>query len=167
MSFVSRTPEGHDQANWREPSGRQKAKTFRTKTEAKRLLAGIDGSLSRGLYVDPHAGRLLFATHALQWLDSRNDELATKARDASIMHTHVLPQWGTWPLSKIDHLSVQKWITELGTHRAPATVAEAQPPDVCGAAVCGAKPVDRLQPLRRHSAAPAPSARHRRPGHQP
>jgi integrase len=125
MSFVSRTPEGNYRANWREPSGQQKAKTFRTKTEAKRFLAEIDGSLSRGLYVDPHAGQLLFATHALPWLNSRNDELTTKARDASIMHTHVLPQWGTWPLSKIDHLSVQKWITELGTRRAPATVAEA------------------------------------------
>lgn len=125
MSFVSRTPEGNYRANWREPSGQQKAKNFRTKTEAKRFLAEIDGSLSRGLYVDPHAGRLLFATHAQQWLNSRNDELTIKARDASIMHTHVLPQWGTWPLSKIDHLSVQKWITELGTRRAPATVAEA------------------------------------------
>jgi integrase len=125
MSFVSRTPEGNYRANWREPSGQQKAKTFRTKTEAKRFLTEIDGSLSRGLYVDPHAGRLLFTTHAQQWLDSRNDELTTKARDASIMHTHVLPQWGTWQLSKIDHLSVQKWITELGTRRAPATVAEA------------------------------------------
>ena len=41
------------------------------------------------------------------------------------MHTHVLPQWGNWPLAKIDHLSVQKWITELGTRRAPATIAEA------------------------------------------
>lgn len=66
MSFVSRTPEGNYRANWREPSGRQKAKTFPTKTEAKRFLAGIDSSLSHGLYVDPHAGRLLFATHALE-----------------------------------------------------------------------------------------------------
>jgi integrase len=125
MSFVSRTPEGNYRANWREPSGRQKAKTFRTKTEAKRFLAEIDAGLSHGLYVDPHAGRLLFATHARQWLNSRNDELTTKARDASIMETHVLPQWGNWQLSKIDHLSVQKWITELGTRRSPATVAEA------------------------------------------
>jgi hypothetical protein len=93
--------------------------------EAKRFLAEIDTGLSRGSYFDPHAGRLLFATHARQWLDSRNDELTTKARDASIMDTHVLPRWGDWQLSKIDHLSVQKWITELGTDRAPATVAEA------------------------------------------
>ncbi|MGH3925809.1 MAG: tyrosine-type recombinase/integrase, partial [Pseudonocardiaceae bacterium] len=116
---------GNYRANWREPSGRQRAKTFPTKREAKRFIAEIEASLSRGMYVDPHAGRLLFATHARQWLDSRNDELTTKARDASIMHTHVLPQWGSWPLSKIDHLSVQTWVTELGTRRAPATVAEA------------------------------------------
>jgi hypothetical protein len=48
MSFVSRTPEGNYRANWREPSDRQKAKTFRTKTEAKRFLAEIDAGLSRG-----------------------------------------------------------------------------------------------------------------------
>ncbi len=160
MSFVSRTPEGNYRANWRESSGQQKAKTFRTKTEAKRFLAEIDGSLSRGLYVDPHAGRLLFATHARERLDSRNDELTTKARDASIMHTHVLPQWGTWPLSKIDHLSVQKWITELGTRRAPATVAEAH--RLTSAAPLGSpEPVDRVQPLRRHPTLPPPSTGHR------
>ena len=32
---------------------------------------------------------------------------------------------GTWPLSKIDHLAIQTWVTELGTRRAPATIAEA------------------------------------------
>jgi integrase len=41
------------------------------------------------------------------------------------MRNHVLPQWGTWPLAKIDHLSVQTWVTELGTRRSPATVVEA------------------------------------------
>ena len=48
MSFVSRTPEGNYRANWREPSGRQKAKTFPTKAEAKRFLAEIDAGLTRG-----------------------------------------------------------------------------------------------------------------------
>lgn len=82
-------------------------------------------ALSRGLYVDPHAGRRLFGSHARRWLDSRNDELTTKARDASIMRTHVIPQWGDWPLAKIDHMSVQTWVSELASRRAPATVAEA------------------------------------------
>jgi integrase len=41
------------------------------------------------------------------------------------MRTHVLPQWGRWQLGKIDHLSVQSWVTELGRTRSRATVAEA------------------------------------------
>src|SRR5690606_2285497 len=64
-------------------------------------------------------------TIAKSWLEGRNDELTTRARDESIMRNHVLPQWGDWPLAKIDHLSVQRWVTELGTRRSPATVAEA------------------------------------------
>ncbi|MFD1524388.1 site-specific integrase [Pseudonocardia yunnanensis] len=34
------------------------------------------------------------------------------------------PHWGTWQLAKIDHLSVQTWITELSRRLSPATVAE-------------------------------------------
>ncbi|WP_255413946.1 hypothetical protein [Pseudonocardia sp. MH-G8] len=40
------------------------------------------------------------------------------------MRTHVIAQWGDWPLSKIDHLAVQTWITGLSKQLAPATVAE-------------------------------------------
>ncbi|WP_433798133.1 tyrosine-type recombinase/integrase [Actinomycetospora sp. CA-084318] len=41
------------------------------------------------------------------------------------MRTHVLPQWESWPLAKIDHLTVQGWVSDLGRRRSRATVAEA------------------------------------------
>lgn len=122
---IHRSPEGKYRAKWRDPAGRQRSKNFSTKKAARDFLADLNGSLSRGQYVDPHAGRTLFEVHARRWLTSRNDEATTKARDDSIMRNHVLPQWGTWPLARIDHLSVQTWVTELGTRRSPATVAEA------------------------------------------
>lgn len=91
--------------------------------------AGLPGddesSISGGTYVDPQAGRLLLATHGTDWLASRNGESTTRARDESVMRTHVLPKWGDWQLAKIDHLSVQGWVSELGRRRSPATVAEA------------------------------------------
>ena len=31
------------------------------------VLAEIESSMTRGLYVDPHAGRTLFADHATRW----------------------------------------------------------------------------------------------------
>ena len=41
-----------------------------------------------------------------------------------VMRTHVEPQWGSWPLARIDHSSVQTWVTELGQRRSPELVAK-------------------------------------------
>lgn len=124
MSHITRTPTGRYRANWRDPSGRQRAKTFTTKKAAGQFLAEIETSKTRGLYVDPHAGRTLFGDHARQWMSSRNTESTTTARDASVMRTHVIPQWGSWPLGKIDHAAVQAWVTDLGKRRSPDVVAK-------------------------------------------
>lgn len=125
MGFAFKSPSGKWQANWREPSGKQRSKTFRTKREADTFIAEMETSKSRGSYVSPHAGRALFRDHAQRWIESWNTEITTTARDRSIMANHVLPQWGDWPLGKIDHLALQTWITDLGRRRSRATVVEA------------------------------------------
>jgi integrase len=124
MGHIVSTPAGGYRANWRDAAGRQRAKTFTTKREAKAYLAEVESAVSRGLYVDPHAGRVRFGAYAARWLTARNDEITTAARDASIMRNHVVTRWGTTPLAKIDHLAVQQWVTELGDRLSPATVAE-------------------------------------------
>jgi integrase len=75
--------------------------------------------------VSPHAGRLAFEDHARRWMGTWNTEPTTAARDRSVMETHVLPRWGAIQLGKIDHISLQEWVTELGLKRSRATVAEA------------------------------------------
>ncbi|MFG3704752.1 tyrosine-type recombinase/integrase [Micromonospora sp. NPDC047670] len=124
MGHIIKTPAGTFRANWRDASGRQKAKTFPTRRQAASFLAETETAIARGGYVDPHAGRLPFGKYAERWRESRNDELTTKARDASILRTHVLPRWSDVPLHRIDHLAVQTWVTELSARRSPATVAE-------------------------------------------
>ncbi|MGI8816416.1 MAG: tyrosine-type recombinase/integrase [Pseudonocardia sp.] len=124
MAGIRRTQAGNWRAYWREPSGRQQSKTFDTKREASAFLAQITTTKSTGNYVSPHAGRETFGAHARRWMESWNTEITTTARDTSIMNNHVIKQWADWPLSKIDHLSIQTWVTELGRTLAPATVAE-------------------------------------------
>jgi integrase len=125
VSFISRTPAGTYRAFWRDPTGRQRSKNFSTKRQAKLFLTEVESQMVKGHYADPHSGRILFGDHARQWMATWNVEPTTLARDRSIMNNHVLPQWGATPLAKIDHLTVQAWVTELGTHRSAATVAEA------------------------------------------
>lgn len=64
MGHVSRTPAGKFRANWRDPAGRQKAKTFPTKRDASAFLAQIESTKNQGTYVSSHAGKVLFGEHA-------------------------------------------------------------------------------------------------------
>lgn len=121
---IHRTPEGKYRAKWRDPSGRQRSKNFATKRAARDFLAEIQRAVISGQYVDPHSGRTSFAVHAMAWLDNRNTEDTTAARDRSVMKIHVLPQWGDWPLGKIDHAAVQAWVTDLGRVRSADVVAK-------------------------------------------
>jgi integrase len=125
MSFIDKTPEGRYRAYFRDPAGRQRSKTFRTKKEATKFLAEIELTKSQGAYVAPNAGRMLFGEHAERWMTTWNTEVTTAARDQSIMRTHVLPAWGAVPLGKIDEIGLQAWVSELGQRRSVATVAVA------------------------------------------
>jgi integrase len=125
MGHINQTPAGSWRANYRDPSGRQKSKTFPTKREARLFLAQVETAKVAGSYVSPHAGRVLFGEHADRWVSTRRTAATTSARDASVLRTHVLPQWGAWPLARIDELSIQTWVTELAGRRSRPVVSKA------------------------------------------
>lgn len=122
MGHIVKTPAGTWRANWRDPSGRQVAKTFRTKKDAAGFLATVESEKSRGTYIDPSAGRTLFRDHARRWEAGRQVELTTAEAAKSRLRCHVMPQWEDWPLNKISFLDVQAWVTRLSGKLAPQTV---------------------------------------------
>lgn len=124
MGHIVKTPAGTFRANWRDATGRQKAKTFDTRKEAAAYLAETEASLARGTYVDPRAGRIHFRDFAAKWTAGRSVEARTAERTLSLMRTHVLPRWGEWPIGRIDYMAIQAWVAELGKSLAPATVAK-------------------------------------------
>jgi integrase len=123
MGHIIKTPAGTYRANWRDPAGRQKAKTFRTRKEAAAHLAAMETAVSQGTYVDPAAGKMRFGTYAERWLASRSVEATTLAGWTSRLRARLLPEWGGWPVARIDHLAVQEWVTRMSRELSPATVA--------------------------------------------
>ena len=124
MGHVVTTSGGRYRANWRDPTGRQLAKTFATKRAARQHLAAVEAAKASGSYVDPHAGRVRLVEYAERWAGGHSGERASRVRDASILRSHVLPHWGDWPLGRIEHSSVQTWVTALAEHLSPASVRE-------------------------------------------
>jgi len=52
---------------YRDPSGRQRSRSFARKIDAERFLISVEDSKLRGVYVDPAAGRVAFGEWAERW----------------------------------------------------------------------------------------------------
>jgi hypothetical protein len=63
MGHIVKTTAGTFRANCRDPAGRQKAKTFKTR-KAAAFLAETEAALNHGAYVDPRAGCIRFREYA-------------------------------------------------------------------------------------------------------
>ncbi|GIL29509.1 tyrosine-type recombinase/integrase [Actinocatenispora comari] len=124
MGWVMKTPAGSFRANWRDPSGKERSRTFKAEDAAYAHIDKMESTKTRGSYVDDRARKVRFRDHTVRWLKGRHVEARTDERTMSLLRTHIIPKWGGWRLGSIDHLEVQGWVTELGRTLAPATVAK-------------------------------------------
>ena len=122
MGFIKKTLEDTFRAYWRDPSGKQRSKTFKRKKLATEFLNEVERAKARNTYVDPSAGQMPFAKLAEKWLEGYSVEPTTLATTESILRAHLLPRWGEYPVSRIAYLDVQAWVKSLDAKLAPATV---------------------------------------------
>ena len=88
MGHVTPTPAGNYRANWRDATGKQRAKTFPTRREAKAFLAETEATLTRGTYIDPNAGRQRFGDYAARWIGGR--VLGARAHERTVSVQKVM-----------------------------------------------------------------------------
>lgn len=102
------------QARWRDPDGRQRKKTLRTKVQAESFLATIRTEMSRGTYVDPVSGRVTVQAWAEQWSAGLvHLKATTQERYRGIVRVHIVPRWGRRHLASVTHGEVASWVAEL------------------------------------------------------
>jgi integrase len=110
-------------ARYRDPSGKQRGRVFRTKAEATRYLQRVGADIQRGDYLDPRAGKTTFASVAADWLAAATDlTAATRAGYETSLARHLLPAFGGTSVARIQPSDVRKFVGELAARRAPGTV---------------------------------------------
>jgi integrase len=101
-------------ARWRDPSGRERSKSFARKVDAERFLVGIEDAKLRGAYVDPAAGKIPFSEWAERWYNTTAALRATTRRDyRKLLDQQVLPAFAADSLAGIDALAVREWVAAL------------------------------------------------------
>ncbi len=122
MASVQRRPDGRWRARYRDAADKEHARHFARKADAERWLAEIRSDLLRGTYVDPSAGRVLFADFARTWLEAQPHRPGTARLYERTLRLHVYPRIGDRPLATIRRSDIQALITSAGQQLAPKTV---------------------------------------------
>ncbi|HYY78707.1 MAG TPA: tyrosine-type recombinase/integrase [Actinomycetes bacterium] len=101
-------------ARYRDPSGRERSKSFVRKVDAERFLVGVEDAKLRGAYVDPQLGRVTFGEWAERWYRTTADlKPASRRTYRKLLDNQVLPAFGRATLAGIDTLSVREWVAGL------------------------------------------------------
>jgi hypothetical protein len=83
----------------------------------------IEADMLKGAYIDPRSGRTTLSEWSREWLDGDPGKRATtRARDDSVLRTHLLPLLGHGPLGSITPLDVRRTVEAMNERLAPATV---------------------------------------------
>ncbi len=107
--------------------------TFPTKGDAGRWLASVETDRTRGLWLDPRAGRLRLEDYAKDWLKSRV-RLAPRTQEIyeAQLRLHILPSLaeGVPPLGKVALADItpeliRLWYATLTAQRSPSVAAKA------------------------------------------
>ena len=97
-------------ARYRDPSGRERSKSFARKVDAERFLVSIEDAKLRGAYVDPAAGKVGLGEWAERWHATTAHLKPSTRRDYRMLLDHqVLPAFGDWTLASVDTLAVKEW----------------------------------------------------------
>lgn len=101
-------------ARYRDPDGRQRARTFDNRKDAVDFLTTVEGAKLTGSYVRPELAKVTVQAWADRWLSGKVDlKPSTRARYEGIVRQHVTPRWGGIELAKVSHSDVQAWVADM------------------------------------------------------
>jgi integrase len=99
---------------WRDPSRRQRTKTFRKQEDAKRFARSVETAMKdKNNYVDPKRGKVTMNEWAKKWLTTVRGKPRTPGDKRSLVQSRVLPAFGNRQLSTVTFSDVQAWVNSM------------------------------------------------------
>jgi integrase len=99
---------------YRDPTGRERSRSFARKADADRFMATVQADLIRGDWTDPRLSKTRLAEWSERWLVTKTHlKPKTLAGYRSNLDVHVLPAFGDYQLRHIDRMAAEEWIANL------------------------------------------------------
>jgi integrase len=112
---VRKLPSGRFQARYRVDGVLHNApNTFTAEQDADAFLAEVRGTLERGTWVNPAAGKITLQEYATRWLAERVQlRIRTRELYQGLLRRHILPSLGSTPLVDVTPALIRAWNASL------------------------------------------------------
>lgn len=107
---------------YRDPSGRERSRTFKKQAAAKNFKKTVGADVLRGDWHDPALGKQTFKTWVEDYAAHAEKRPTTAARDDVVLNKHFLPSLGELPLNAITPADIQRLVRAMKAKLKPATV---------------------------------------------
>ena len=106
---------------YRDPSSRQRSKSFVRKVDAQRYANSVETDIERSDWIDPQGAKQSFGEWANRWIATTTHlKPTTQQGYESIVTKHLLPRFGELPIGSIDHPIVLAFLSDLQASGAAA-----------------------------------------------
>jgi integrase len=114
MAHIRRVAAGSWQVRYRDPSGKERARTFRRKAAAEKFLVTVETDKLRGMWADPRLARITVGEWLPTWQSSRvHLRPSTRAASESLLRNQVFPFFGDRRLGSVIPTEVQGFVAHL------------------------------------------------------
>jgi integrase len=128
MGSIRKKPSGRYEVRYRDPGGRLRGRTFRTKREAQEFSDRTGTAIGEGTWRDPALAKVRLAEYANWWLENR-PELRPRTRELydGLLRLHIGPYLGECRFGSLTTAEVRAWHAQLlmKGKTGPVTVAKA------------------------------------------
>lgn len=108
---------------WVDPeTGKPRQELYERKADADRVDANRHADISRGVYVDPAAGKVTVAEYAEQWRAQQLHRDSTADRTARAIRLHILPRLGSLAIASVKPSHIRGWVKDRSTSLAASTL---------------------------------------------
>lgn len=114
MGHIRKWSKDRWQARYFDPSGRERARSFRREADARRFLQTVEHEKHTGDWVDPDLSKTRFEEYARRWLETKvNVRPRTVINIEGRLRNHIFPAFGERRIDGLQPLDVRLWVKDL------------------------------------------------------
>ena len=113
MASIAKRADGQWRARYRDAAGKEHARHFARKVDARQWLDQVTAAVATGTYVDPRTARMTVAEWCESWLAGYATRRPSTVRQARVHVRQITAGFGGMPLSAVRPSHVKSWTAQL------------------------------------------------------